>query len=289
MSNKPKQAPKFYLEINSDIRPDIAVDLFQNTLKAHSIFNERPHVRKISPVEETCSMLREDPELYKTYRDNISVSFQDAWFKHTCEDDCISTRQRVQIIADQAAQNFLNLWISAPTPLGRNHAHDIIPQMEKDQEGPYRPATKEEISMISKKERLDVPDPKADIEQKEKKSTHQEEYVDEIMEKIKRAKEHPLLEYAIKHLDTMAEGCTDKDLKVMETTKLLLTMLISEDIDNTQMYASLSLAQAVMWKYYKRPNNSYAEMSSKEKAFREKITGGDFENEQAENSIENKA
>lgn len=179
----------------------------------------------------------------------------------------------------------LNLWISAPTPLGRNHAHDIIPQIKKDLlEGPYRPATKEEISMISKKERLDVPDPKADIERKEN-----DVFIDEILEKIKRAKEHPLLEYAIKHLDTMAEGCTDKDLKVMETTKLLLTMLISEDIDNTQMYASLSLAQAVMWKYYKRPNNSYTEMSSKEKAFREKITGGDFENEQAANFDENKA
>jgi hypothetical protein len=289
MSDK-QSKPKFYLEIIADIRPDLAVDFYQQTLRTLIVSNEEPHIRKISPIEETCSMLREDPELYKAYRDNISVSFQDAWFKHTCEDNFISTHQRVRIIADQAAQNFLNLWISAPTPLGRNHAHDIIPQMEKDLlEGPYRPATKEEISMISKKERLDVPDPKADIEQKEKKSTHQEEYVDEIMEKIKRAKEHPLLEYAIKHLDTMAEGCTDKDLKVMETTKLLLTMLISEDIDNTQMYASLSLAQAVMWKYYKRPNNSYAEMSSKEKAFREKITGGDFENEQAENSIENKA
>jgi hypothetical protein len=286
MSDKSSVFPKFYLSIRIKeiTNPDHIFHLAKTILQ-----NEIPQsidVRKINPIEETCNMLRADPEMFRAYRDNISMEFQDAY--HQEQNNSYQSIPNIKIIADKAAENFLKLWTSLPeTKVGRNHDNDIIPTLEKDlMEGrknvpdpnfdiPTEVRIRKAAEEINEQQRSNtaencvgpekyIGEDRFNIPKEEKVNDYYDknDFVEEITKKIDRLKSHPLLEYATKRLKDLSEGGTRRDLEVTENAKLALSVLLAEDVSPESMYSSLSIAQGVIWKYYKRPTIPAADTSN---------------------------
>lgn len=71
-------------------------------------------------TEALCKALREDEEFYKAYQANIAMAFYDEWLdcsrKNTYGEDIsfdmhIIPHNVILDIANQAAKNFLDMWI----------------------------------------------------------------------------------------------------------------------------------------------------------------------------------
>jgi len=62
-------------------------------------------------VQVVTNAIKNDPELYYAYQASIAMAFKDEWSNHNNDP---SMRLLVHEVANQAAKNFLDLWINHP-------------------------------------------------------------------------------------------------------------------------------------------------------------------------------
>jgi hypothetical protein len=62
-------------------------------------------------VKAVCNQIRKDPELYLAYQANIAMAFYDEYRRRAKNSKYVS-RTKLHLIANSAAKNFLDLWIS---------------------------------------------------------------------------------------------------------------------------------------------------------------------------------
>ena len=206
-------------------------------------------IERVNPVQEVCEWLAEDSGLWQSYQDNISLSFQDEFERESKNSHQIIPN--IKKIADRAAENFLALWTSKVT---------------KDRD----PELKYEGKLESPKDQPEKPiDERIKIE---------EDFCNLILDKIQRVQESPLYQYAAEQTGMFQQ--TVLNVKISGIVKMLLTILISETLEEDEMFASLSILQNIIWHFATRPPKSFFDNGEDRK---QGMPGNKFSENQADN------
>ena len=88
------------------------VDEFIKTFKNQPIQLIYPKPSLQEAIETLCNALKEDKALFRAYKDNIAMAFQDEYNYYMDKYGRINSSEDIWTISNNAAKNFLNLLIS---------------------------------------------------------------------------------------------------------------------------------------------------------------------------------